>query len=203
MRKHHRGYRITPFSSASLDPEYIFGQLLKYKKDNFIRGWYNTVLGEPYEGGTERLGLAELLPLFTSMIHLEQYDANFDYFIGVDVGTTCHIVIGKSHPNNITETKFVHFETINQHALKERVKFLVDTYHILSGNMDKLPEQVLAKDVKDITHNVILPTIYGIPNSPDTLIYKENDFGEIEHCVLQRTRNFDELVANIRTGVVS
>lgn len=202
-RLHHRGYRVTPLSTQSLTPKYIFEQLITYKKDNFVRGWYNTVLGLPYEGGAERLNEAELNALFVGSTQLESYDPNFEYFIGYDVGTVCHIVLCKSHPDYNNETKFIYWEVVKSDALQKRIEYFVKTYNIVAGNGDKYPEQKLAKDIKEATNNIVLPTRYENNKSPDILEYKMDELDNLDHCTLQRTLHFDELVADIRAGAVS
>lgn len=202
-RKHHRGYQVTPFATSTLTPAYILTELLKYKKNNFIRGWYNTVLGQAYEGGNERLNKAELLPLFTGITELEPYDPNFDYFIGIDVGSICHITICKSHEDSSIETKYILFETCKNSSAKERAKYLRNLYHINAGNMDRLPEQTLSGDIRDDTDKIIMPVLYGKSIGANILEYKLNDFGEPEYCVVQRTWHLDEFVADIRSGLIN
>ena len=202
-RKHHRGYRITPFSTQQLNPQYIFTQLLKYKKDDFIRGWYNTVLGVPYEGGKERLSRAELNSLFTGLTGMEEYDPNFEYFIGYDVGSVCYITVSKTHPDHNKETKYIWFETVKNGELQDRIVYLVNKYNIKSGNGDKYPEQKMSSDIREATNGVVLPTRYENTKASNPLTYKEDDYGNIEHCVLQRTWNFDNLVYDIRNGFVN
>ena len=53
-------------SGSTLPPSYVIDQLLKYRRMEFIRGWYNTVLGETYDKGDVRLTDAILNPLFKS-----------------------------------------------------------------------------------------------------------------------------------------
>ena len=202
-RKHHRGYQVTPFATQLLNPEYIFNQLLKYKKDDFIRGWYNTVLGKAYEGGSERLSAADLNPLFTGRTDLEPYDPNFEYFIGADVGTICYITICKTHSDTNNETKFILFESVKQGELKGRLKYLRTLYNIASGNMDKYPEQTLASAIRDETDGIILPVRYINTTGVNIVEYKENDLKQVDYCTVQRTWHFDEFVKDIRAGAVS
>lgn len=202
-RTSHRGYKISPFSSANLNPEYIITSLLRYKKSNFLRGWHNTVMGEAYDGGSERLSINDVNMLFTSQTLVEEYDPNFDYFIGYDVGTICHLVLMKSHANRTNETKFVAFEMLKQGELLERVKHLCNKYNVVAGQGDKYPEQILSGAIREATNNVVLPTRYENNKNPEPFKIIEDEYGQIDHVVLQRTNNFDNLFSDIRTGGVS
>ena len=91
-REHARGYRVRPFSVSTLSPAYIISELIKYRDRDFLRGWYNTVLGETFEESASRLTEAELNPCF----HLGEVPVGSDYFIGIDVGSICHVTIGCS-----------------------------------------------------------------------------------------------------------
>ena len=61
----------------------------------------------------------------------------------------------------------------------------------------------MSSDIREATNGVVLPTRYENTKASNPLTYKEDDYGNIEHCVLQRTWNFDNLVYDIRNGFVN
>ena len=155
-RVNNRGYRVRTFSSAALAPNYVISQLIEYRKNDFLRGWYNTVLGEVYDKADVRLTDAVLNPLFK--------DENVEgepigpYFIGMDVGSICHIVVGSS--NSIRTGVRIHrWEMVPLEQVKERIKELREKYNV-RGTMDQFPEQLLAKEVYEETGGAVIPCAY-------------------------------------------
>lgn len=202
-RKNHRGYRVTPFALNNLNPEYILTELLKYKKNNFIRGWHNTVLGMPYKGGDDRLTESELKEIFTPQMGVQEYDPNYEYFLGYDVGSISYITVCRVNPERPLDTEYVLFETVKNINLKDRVKALVNKYNITYGLGDKYPEQTLATDIKEETDFTVIPVIYESNKSPRNTTPKEDEYGVLEHIQIQRTWHFDTFIGAIRNGFIS
>ena len=155
-REHARGYRVRPFSVSTLSPAYIISELIKYRDRDFLRGWYNTVLGETFEESASRLTEAELNPCF----HLGEVPVGSDYFIGIDVGSICHVTIGCSLAGLKSGVDVVEFLTVSNDDLLERVKALDEKYHFKQGCVDLFPEQTLAKSLFDATNGRIIPVHY-------------------------------------------
>jgi hypothetical protein len=156
-RTNNRGYRMRTFSGSTLPPSYVIDQLLKYRKNEFIRGWYNTVLGETYDKGDVRLTDAILNPLFKS----ERGDASpiGQWYFGADVGSVCHIVIGSSEGIR-KGVRVHHFETVLLEKFIDRLIELREKYPQLRGMMDQYPEQWLSKSAFELSGGAIIPCGY-------------------------------------------
>lgn len=156
-RVNNRGYRVRTFSVNTLPPSYVISQLIEYRKNDYLRGWYNTVLGETYDKGDVRLTDAVLNPLFKdALVNPEPIGR---WYFGADVGSVCHIVAGSS--DGIRKGVRIHiFETVLQEKYKERLLELREQYPQLKGMMDQFPEQVLAKESFMMTNGAIIPCAY-------------------------------------------
>jgi len=154
-----RGYRVRPFTVSTLTPAYIIGELIKYRDKDFLRGWYNTVLGETFEESSSRLTDSELNPCF--ILGATPDNTYARHFIGIDVGTICHINVGRSNSGLKGDVEVVEFITCTGDELLERVKSLDETYQFVQGTIDKYPEQTLAKSIFDWSGGRIIPVQYS------------------------------------------
>lgn len=153
-----RGYRVLPFSAANLSPAYILTQLFAYQKRDFIRGWFNTVLGETYETGDIRLREADIMSCFGTALEVEAYQEGENYFLGIDIGLVAHVVLlrGRNHRN----VKAVGFYTVPADKLVDQVKTLNEKYHIKQGGTDRHPYTPTANSLFEVTNGVVLPMEY-------------------------------------------
>jgi phage terminase large subunit GpA-like protein len=55
-----RSYKVRPFSTARIPPGYIFTQLSQYQDQDYLRGFYNTVLGEPFTESSAQIQRSEI-----------------------------------------------------------------------------------------------------------------------------------------------
>ncbi len=60
QRTAFRSYKVRPFSTARIPPGYIFTQLAQYQDQDYLRGFYNTVLGEPFTESSAQLQRSEI-----------------------------------------------------------------------------------------------------------------------------------------------
>lgn len=157
-RVNNRGYRMRTFSGATLPPSYVISQLINYRKNDFIRGWYNTVLGETYDKGDVRLTDAILNPLFKDESK-PVVDPIGRWYFGADVGSICHIVIGSS--DGIRHgVRVHHFEAVPLDKFLDRVTELRGKYEGLRGMLDQYPEQWLSKSAFEMSNGAIIPCGY-------------------------------------------
>lgn len=188
-----RGYRVRPFSVNTLSPAYIISELIKYRDKDFLRGWYNTVLGETFEESATRLTEAELNPCFKLG---EAGASSEDHFIGIDVGSVCHITVCRSNGLK-SGVEYVEFITVTDEALLDKVEELDKKYRFAQGTMDKYPEQALAKTIFDLTNGRIIPVQYAgsveIADKVDTQKTLQVD----------RTEHIDTLANLIRKGLAA
>lgn len=154
-----RGYRVRPFTVSTLTPAYIISELIKYRDRDFLRGWYNTVLGETFEESASRLTDSELKPCFQLGAAPElPYQKNF---VGIDVGSICHITVATCPQGLKSGVDYLEFITCKDDELLERLKALDLKYNFAQGCIDKYPEQTLAKSIFDWSNGRIVPVQYS------------------------------------------
>ena len=200
-RTHHRGYRVSPFSVSTLPPSYIFNQLFTYRRNDNLKGWYNTVLGLPYEGGDERLSRRDILACFSEMIHPLEYDSNWHYFLGADMGNLCHITVARSR--NGTEMQVVLMEVVGSSAYVDRLLVLKDTYHIDLGFSDRFPLTETVNRVRELSENTFIPLQYQHSKGAEKFRYHDDELGNLSHASAQRTWHLDQIVTKVRNQKVT
>src|SRR3546814_2697904 len=92
-----RGYQIRPFSGARLNPAYVFGQLSHYQSLGYIRGWYNTVIGEAYtnadaqlqRGDIESCMLSGKIPEIPSSKRSEEHTSELQSLMRISYAVFC------------------------------------------------------------------------------------------------------------------
>ena len=157
-RTHARGYRVRPFSTDRLGPDYIIQQLLKYKTREYLRGFYNTVLGEAFTAGNARLSDADIDMCFTSHISNPCTDRSLPSWIGIDVGQTCHITIGQGW--SIETMHIIEFRTVPVDELLTVVQEILDTYNVIGGGVDRHPYTPTADALWEMSQGRIMPIEY-------------------------------------------
>ena len=180
-RVNNRGYRMRTFSGPTLPPSYVISQLIEYRKNDFLRGWYNTVLGETYDKGDVRLTDAILNPLFKDEARAT-VDPIGRWYFGGDVGSICHIVVGSSEGIR-KGVRIHHFEAVPLEQYKTRMDELREKYQGLRGMMDQFPEQLLAKETFEETNGAIIPCAYrgSVEIADKTEVTKNVQVDRTEH----------------------
>lgn len=196
-----RGYRISPFSTRTLDPTYILGQYMKYIALDNLKGFKNTVLGVTHESGDERLSESLLRLLFLQQFAdpiYDNVDLTLPYFIGIDMGAVAHITISRA--SSIRDVEVVLFETVKLENLLERLKFLKGIFLFSGGGgIDRLPMINDSNKIRDWSYNTIMPMQYG--NRKGVMINPVNDeYGMLSYLEVNRTMHLDKLANAIRLG---
>lgn len=187
-----RGYRVRPTSVATITVPYVFQQLVRYQVAGNLKGFHNTVLGQAYNDSNARLSEGEIRSAMTSPA-VPEVANTMPCFLGVDVGITCHMVVGTA------EGAFL-FEQVPQQELLGRIRRLAATYNIVSGCIDRYPYTPLSEQLRDLEDlpGVIMPIGYATsPNAPPLHAVKD-EFDDISHWTANRTKALDTVVATIR-----
>lgn len=187
-----RGYRVGPLSTNRLDIEYVIGQLLKMKREDQLRGWYNTVLGLPFNDSNARLQETQIRALMKGEGAIE-ISKDTPVFVGIDVGQTCHIVLaapGKSGKTVVFDWILVHSDN-----LVEKIKELLGAYNIVAGTMDRHPYTPLANEIRDLSEGRIIPVEYR-----GSIAIKEakDELDNFSHLTCARTPMLDTVATRIR-----
>jgi len=189
-----RGYRVRPFSLDGLDIRYIVGELIEAKKKTNLRRFHNTVLGEAYIDDSIALSEDMVRAALGRAIGWKYSDQQV--FIGIDVGQTCHIVMGTY--NKVDGWNVFVWETVPATQLEKRVEELLATYKIVSGAIDRHPYTPTAIAVRAISKGKIIPVEYrGLTE----VTVKENELVDDEtYAQVNKTALLDDVAKAIRTN---
>lgn len=194
-RTHARGYRVRPFSTDRLGPDYIIAQLLKYRARDYIRGWHNTVLGEAFTGGNARLSDADIGMCFTARSTSPLSDHTDPTWIGIDMGQTCHLTVGQGA--SIETMHVIEFRTVPVDDLLNVVQELLGTYNVIGGAVDRHPYTPTADALWALSQGRILPVEYR-GQKEFNLIKDELDESTVKHAQANRTALLDEVARLVR-----
>lgn len=195
QRKDRRGYRVRPFSTERLDVRYIINQLFEYKRLNFIRGWYNTVLGRSYTGGDQRLTDADIERAFTGDMFKRPPIPGLPAWIGIDMGATCHIVVGQGYDVNSIQVR--EFITVPAARLVEELQRICAEYRVVAGSCDRHPYTPTAEAARDVTYGRVLPNEYRGQKEINLI---KDAAGEVLYMQSNRTMLLDEVSRVVRLG---
>jgi hypothetical protein len=90
-----RGYKVRPFSTSRISPGYVFMQLSKYHQQDFLRGFYNTVQGEPFTESSAQIQKHEIEKVMAQTGVIPNISRDRPCFLGLDMGQICHLTL---HP---------------------------------------------------------------------------------------------------------
>lgn len=185
------GYRITPFSPTHgrLDIRYIFGQLLKMKQLDNLKGWYNTVLGETYSDGNSKLEPAHVeAVLGTASVP----EVSGSVVLGCDMGTSCHLTLG--HLGRDGRLDPFYFEQVPSSQIEERILELDKQYNIVAGATDRFPYTTESDRIRNATGGRIMPIEY---RGADFMRLVKDEYGRVDHVSVNRTQAIDAQVRAI------
>jgi hypothetical protein len=192
-RKDNRGYQITPFVTDNLSLPYIFKQLWEYQKNDYIRGFYNTVLGLPYSDGNIQIPLQDIHACMTNDMsppNLSEYE---NLWVGIDVGTICHVTIGSGY--NTDSIDIISIYQVHSSNIVEHCKELCEKYNVRGGCIDRHPYTPTANDVHSVTNGIIIPVEYR--GLKDINIVKD-EYDAVSHAQVNRTSFLDTVATRIR-----
>lgn len=191
-RTSSRGYKITPFATERLNPKYIITSLWRYQKTEFLRGWYNTVLGLPYSDGSIQVP-EELIK--ECMINpaegtASEYD---DVWVGIDMGQICHIIIAKG-PDE-TNLHIIKMMAVHVNDLPSTIEKICEDYPVRGGAIDRHPYTPTAEEIYKISKGRIVPVEYR-GQKDINVVY--NDYQELTHVQVNHTSFLDNFINNLR-----
>lgn len=194
-RTQMRGYKVNPFSTDRLSLDYIFHQLSQYKEKENLKGFYNTVLGEPFTESSAQIQKHEIEKCFASSANPPEVSSTSGYYMGIDMGQMCHITILGDTTEEGKEP-FVLFDIVNIHQLYERVCQLRKIYTIVQACVDRYPYTPTVDAYRDLTNGLIMPIHFG----GNAIIAPRTDEGDnLIYYTANRTTTLDR----VRTVVVN
>ncbi|MEH3064946.1 MAG: hypothetical protein PGN33_20130 [Methylobacterium radiotolerans] len=186
-----RGYRVRPFSIATITIPYIFRQLLEYQRKDNLRGWFNTVIGEAFNDSNARISEEDLIAIMNPRQVEPGELRTHDLFLGCDVGQTCHVTIGKA--NSILE-----FHQVQQADIVEFIRGRVETYGIVQGGIDMYPYTPTAEAVREATRGVVMPMAYSTSKTAPPIKESTDEFETVTHYTINRTQALDLVAKQCR-----
>lgn len=190
-RKGSHSYHVRPFSSGRITIPYILRRLVEYRRRDYVRGFFNTVLGEPYIDARSRLDEGSIRANFVAAAAPRLAD-NAPVFVGIDVGQTCHLILGQDNGDGPLACEF---RTIRANDLIQEVKDIAARYTLIGGTCDRHPYTPTADELFDVTEGRIVPLEYR--GEMDFKPVKQPD-GTVRHWQANRTRLLDEVARLVR-----
>lgn len=192
------GYWVRCFSSGGLSVEYIVKSLIKFKKRDFIRGFYNTVVGRTYADAKTRLQEG----IIRENMHGEgpvEIDKEAQFFIGIDVGLICHVVGG--YAKGVEDVQAVLFDEVPIGRLGEYLQTIAAQYNLVCGVIDRMPYTPTAQDVHVQTGHRVVPAQY-VDTGPTFKEVKQNEFTDVSederYFQVNRTWILDQVAKLVR-----
>jgi hypothetical protein len=193
-RVNGRGYRVRPFTTGRLGVQYIFNQMLAYRRRDFVRGFVNTVLGEPFTDGNARLS-EEAIRANMLTPAVPEVSKGTDVFVGIDMGQVCHMVLGRPGPDESVMP--FEFRQVRVNDLLAEVKIIQENYNLIGGSCDRHPYTPTADELMKQTDGRIVPIEYRGQKEFNPV--KAPDGEEILYWQANRTQIIDEVAKLVRT----
>jgi len=188
-----RGYQLSQLIAGIISPERLLKEFHSAKTETTRRRFYNSLLGLPYAGQMVPLDAESLKScLGTELMQLEQGPA----YMGVDVGDTLHIAIGK-----IISSGYVQVFWLEATESWQRLDALLDSCRILCTVIDAMPYKHSAKQLALKYPGRIYIAYYqgehlskGVEGRGSKAVPK---------VLIDRTESLDELVAKLSSGQIT
>lgn len=194
-RTAYRGYKVRPFSTPRITPGYMFTQLGEYLSKDFIRGFHNTVLGDPFTESSAQMQRNEIEKCMAPTGNIPDVGKDVPVFLGLDLGQVCHLTLhtldesdGKEH--------WLLFEQVPIFQLEERLRELRKIYSIVQGCADRYPYTPTVDALRDETAGTIMPVAYG---GKSVLAPHFDETKSIDYYNANRTSALD----GVRTSIVN
>ena len=190
----HRGYRIRNFSTHRLGPIYTFEQMFKYLEKDNPKGFHNTVLGEPYTNADQKFVDSELDLAFRNS-GVPEPISGAPYFLGVDIGKTCNIVVALIQDPK--KANVVLTMTCSADHLTEVIGRLDSKYRFVSGVLDRYPYTPTVNSIRDASSGRLMPAHYSAAKTVDEV---KDELGGIDYVKVNRTTVLDGVFYGIKGG---
>jgi hypothetical protein len=136
------GWRISQLNSFFVDPAKILRLFMDPPNGNLAE-IYNSKLAQAHIAAENRLAVSQVLELCNPNEPMKTEDKSPCY-LGCDVGTLLHVVIGKPHLDKGGEIVFI--GTLKDFS---DLDDLMRKYNVKKGVLDALPETRLAREFAD------------------------------------------------------
>lgn len=197
-RKDSRGYRVGPFDSQNISLRYIFKQLWEYQKNEYLRGFHNTVLGLPYSDGNTQISLELIARAIKNPATPDLNLIDRDMFVGVDMGQVCHVVV-MAQRTGAEGMDIMALYQVKSDDIVEFCKDLAKNPKIRGGCVDRHPYEPTAKDIMAATNGKIVPTEY---RGNKDLNFVNDEYGTFHHAQVNHTVFLDAVATIFKKGLI-
>ncbi len=188
--RYTHGYWVRPFSSSVLSIRYLVTTMADFIKKNEIRRGINTVLGEEYSDSQTRLDKSAIIACMKES-RVPEINSATPVFIGIDMGSSCHIVLSTSKRHAF------YFTAVPPEALKPTVEELCKKYNIVYGAIDRYPYTPTSNEIRDMSNRRIFPIEYSYGKTVEPV---KEVAGEISYYRANRTNALDLIMQGINSG---
>jgi hypothetical protein len=194
-RQTMKGWKINPFSVSTRPVIDIVSDLFKYKTRDFIRGFKNSVIGEPEDSSSARISSSDIQMCMGSPSIPSDLDKDMPTWIGCDMGHTCTLTVGQGE--NPKKVRGIHMEQVPLARLRERIKEIQNTYNLVAGMVDRHPESQVAADIWEDTGGIVVPCEYR-GDKEMNLVMVPGDDEKVLYVQVNRTLHLDQVARAIR-----
>lgn len=189
----NRGYRIRTFSTHRLDPVYVFTQMFKYKERDNLKGFHNTVLGEAYTNEDQKLTESVIKLAMGNSAAPEKPDLSEKHFLGVDVGSTCYIVVGAGQ--DPSSMRVIECLTCISDHLESVVARLDKKYNLEGGGLDRYPYTPTINKIRTASNGKLMPVHY---HAGKEVAEELDPFKVVDYIKANRTAMIDYVANGIK-----
>lgn len=192
------GWWVHPFDLISHNQT---AELLKQrKKYSRMQDYMNFVLGCAHTSANARIN-QEVLRQMTSLLEQESGSATC---IGIDVGKTCHLLVGRKMKGQLAILRMIRIRISSERSLFDQIKEVCRQYQAACICIDAGPDFSLVRDMKAEFGAKLFPVVY-VSDQPKIPNYFEISTQEKTKDTIsaQRTKGFDSLVEEFNLGHIS
>lgn len=190
-----KGWYVRPLCTSRLTVQYIVKQMLDYRRRDFVRGWYNTVLGRPYEDSKARLSEAQIRACLGAPIISDEPTNGEPVGVGIDIGQICHCTRAVQTPRGL---RVFSMEQVHVDKVLTWVKETKDNYNLVTGAVDRHPYEPTADAIMAESDGKIWPVEYRGKQAIAPVYDKASEDDVITHFQADRTKMIDAAAALIR-----
>jgi hypothetical protein len=194
-RSGNRGYKMNPWSTDRLDLPYIFGQLQKYREKENLKGFFNTVLGEPFTESSAQMQRDQIESVMAPNGNVPNVSWDTPVYMGIDMGQICHIVLVGDTTEDGKDPFFL-FDTCHALQLSERIAELRKVYNIVQCCVDRYPYTPTVDAFRENTNGLVMPIHFG---GNAAVQPKFDEAEELIYYIANRTSMLDR----VRTVIVN
>lgn len=186
------GYQIHPWDAPKVNSiQSIFMAMLTYKKN--IANYYNFIIGLPFSDKNNSFLLAPFESGVYSRWVVKKLEGDLSrYCIGVDVGRTAHIAVGKKDSSGKLHVVYLEqFKSSKEELLGERIVQISNLFKARSHVIDAMPDFSAPQYVsKKFQSKIVLACEYT----------KSKPKGKMSNVTVDAEKN---LISAYRTGVLT